>query len=281
MDTNPGSFTWRKVKAGEVKDSFGVDVPPGSYASDVVDQHENAWCGCCYMVCAAQMLEDRARILNAKRFRMTRANDKVDLQSLLDHFREVRVAPSWNSCLGGFPEHVLECVKSGSCILLWTKGKIEIVGYPRSVHQIEDTSSVMWNKFRISDTMRVPERFVKTEILNRGPLVLEISADTILSADEDGVVKDLSSKNIDHAVTVVGWEGDKWIVRNSWGTKGLFPGNSPDDESCVGRGYNYCNAEKREWRSDPRDPGFVLLPMEAKSLHKKKSPFLSCEVFVD
>ena len=69
---------------------------------------------------------------------------------------------------------------------------------------------------------KTPERFaVLEEIYARGPVVLEINAQTLKSVDREGIVTDLAPNVPNHAVSVVGWKqtsraGPCWIVRNSW-----------------------------------------------------------------
>ena len=64
----------------------------------------------------------------------------------------------------------------------------------------------------------MPHAAVRALLLRDGPVVLEVNARTLKSVDARGRVQDLTPRPSNHAVCVVGWEGDCWIVRNSWGT---------------------------------------------------------------
>ena len=111
--------------------------------------------------------------------------------------------------------------------------------------------------------------------MKNGTVVLEVDAGTLKKHDKKGVVTDLSATSLpNHAVTVIGWKGGNWIVRNSWG-KDRVPKQLPEDLNCVKRGKNDCKVEWETWTGDPEDPGFVLLPKHFPALHSKDpSPWI-------
>ena len=63
---------------------------------------------------------------------------------------------------------------------------------------------------------------MKKEIYLRGPIACGIDADPV--EDYTGGIVNITSNNINHIISVVGWDVDPmtntefWIVRNSWGT---------------------------------------------------------------
>ena len=58
---------------------------------------------------------------------------------------------------------------------------------------------------------------MKAEIYNRGPISCGVNADPILNYQGGVFDNNTVSKNINHIISVVGWEKDAWIIRNTWG----------------------------------------------------------------
>lgn len=264
-------LTWRRATEG---------VPPDRYASDAVDQHAEAWCGACYLVAAAQMVQDRAHVALARARGARVPPPRVSLQTLMDHFRERDVGPGWNACHGGFPEHVLQCLADGTCPLVMERGKRERWwGFARVTTRCPRADA----PFRVSEPRRVMPWDVRAALAD-GPVVLEVSATTLKRLDARGVARDLTPREPDHAVCVVGWETlvngvECWIVRNSWG-RARVPQSVPTDvDTCVARGRNDCAVAWEAWKGDPRDPGFLLLPISYAPLHAlAPSPWLVADV---
>lgn len=261
-------FTWRRVRgAGH--------TPDGRYASDPVDQHAASWCGACYLVAAAQMVQDRAHVALARQKGRWVVPPRLSLQALLDHHEEFEAAPGWCACHGGFPLHVLQCMERGECPLVLSDPCDRWWGFPRLVRSCPRPDA----RFSVRDARRVAPDAVR-EALRDGPVVLEVSAETLKRVNARGVVEDLAWRDPDHAACVVGWERDCWIVRNSWG-KERVPEAVPDDaEQCVARGHNACDVVAwQPWSGDPRDPGFLLLPQSFPPLHHRwPSPWIACTV---
>lgn len=58
---------------------------------------------------------------------------------------------------------------------------------------------------------------MKSEIYERGPIACGVNADPLTEYTK-GIYDDpTSSREINHIVSIVGWEKNAWIVRNSWG----------------------------------------------------------------
>jgi hypothetical protein len=125
---------------------------------------------------------------------------------------------------------------------------------------------------------RIAPSEVRRALVRDGPVVLEIDGEVLMTLDARGACVDLAPRPANHAVTVVGWRDEHWVVRNSWGGERV-PERLPPDLSCVGRGWNACVVEWRAWRGDPLDPGFALLPMRYAPLHETDpSPWIAARV---
>lgn len=273
----PADFSWRAVRASD-----GA-APPGRYAAEAVDQHRASWCGCCYMVAAVQCVEDRLHVARARSARAAPGRVRLSLQHVLDHFVELDAEPGWNACHGGFPLHVFECMGRGACPLVeegGLRGRPVWRGHPRPVDRTPVDAAP---RFRVANARRVPPDEVTRELLDRGPIVLEVSAHTLKKVDGRGVATDLTPRAANHAVAVVGWrdvDGEPcWIVRNSWGASRV-PRAVPRDVSCVSRDGNDCEVEWEPWSGDPTDPGFALLPCSYAPLRRADgvSPWVAADV---
>ena len=51
-------FSWRNITKEDGANMM-PPIPAGNYTTEVVDQHEANWCGCCYLVsrCKASTIE--------------------------------------------------------------------------------------------------------------------------------------------------------------------------------------------------------------------------------
>lgn len=55
-------------------------------------------------------------------------------------------------------------------------------------------------------------------LLNYGPLPIGIATDLFWYYYSSGVYECPESAEIDHAVLLVGYTADTWIIKNEWGT---------------------------------------------------------------
>jgi len=250
-----GPFTWRDMRSHS-------SVPDGMYASAIFDQHSMGWCGCCYIVAIVQTIEDRGHI--------ARPHDKrtrVDMQSVVDHFNTSTASEDaqWNACHGGYPMHVVECLVSGACPIVIGQHR-RWLGHPSRTKNTPLNTA----PFRVTSVTRISTHEIMEELYQRGPVVLEINAQTLKSCDDHGVVTDYTPGVPNHAVSVVGWKqthaGPSWIVRNSWGQHRV-PKNIPDDVMCVNEDGNRCEVQWEYWVGDPNMGGFCYLPMSHPVLH--------------
>lgn len=255
------------------------------------DQHENGWCGACYLVSAVQLIEDRWNLLVARQFPKTRKPPRglvttLSIQAALDHYDADAAASEdadWNGCHGGDPLDVLHCfVTDGRlCRPQRRTGVREWLGHVQAAAL--GTPRADEARFRVTRAYRVAPGSVKEEIMTNGTVGLCVNGDLIAGTDANGVVPmsaalDAALYTDDHAVCVVGWHGAYWLVRNSWGAR--RPAAGPNDVSCASRGANECSTTAAEWSSVDGKPGFCFLPMvhPPLSFDGEQSPWFAATV---
>ena len=226
------------------------------------------------------MVQDRAHIALSEE--TCGHPPRISLQVLMDHFKETDAEPGWNVCHGGHPLNVLRCLEDKTCPMVLEDIETRAwAGFARVVTRCPYPTA---HAFRVRNPRRIPPEQVKTQLWEHGPVVLEISAQTLKGVDARGVVRDLVPRESNHAVCVVGIvrvdDGTLcWVVRNSWG-KHRVPRELPADyEECVVPGRNRCMVDWDEWHGDPRNPGFCYLPTSFVPLHNRHpSPWIECDV---
>jgi hypothetical protein len=238
------------------------------FGDNVYDQHEMGWCGSCYVISAIQCLQDRLNI-----FQQTeKENDEhiiLNKKIILDNFSSVASQPGWNACHGGSALDVIECISNKKCSLIReTSNRNKWPGFvSKSTWKI---SNVVLRK---CVAYRVSYREVMEEVMENGPVILEINARLLKTVCENGKVRDEKLREPNHSVCVTGWKNmdgeDCWEIRNTWGMKRV-PKDIPSDISCVSEGTNVCRVEWEEWRGDPRRPGVCYIPMSNVNLHVGK-----------
>lgn len=236
----PVAFSWR---------DNGVAVQS-------VDQHEQGWCGACYLVATAQVAVDRYR----KKHLETHGRlplHVLDLQSLLNDFdvyQRGKEVASWTACKGGHSEDVSACLLEGHC-----RPKMVPPAARRWLGYVTfGQTSRKKPAFTVQGYYRVQPRDVKREIFDRGTVGLDINADVLLAA-VDGVVdaqSALQSSNEpeNHCVTVVGWTEACWVVRNSWGDR------LPEPRDCARYGCAAAPAASIRTTRFSHKEGYCLLP---------------------
>jgi len=176
----------------------------------VKDQGE---CGSCYTFSAVSVLEYHAGV-------------SISEQKIMDCSSSTN-GPSYG-CDGGWPENIFEYAKN-SPVVLEKDQPYQQKNFPcnqtceGSVITVERYGSVDQEKDKDSET-RIPY------ILNtHGPVTVAIDVGTteLLMSYEHGTFSGTAcGTDIDHAVTIVGYTPDYWIVRNSWsqywGDNGYF-----------------------------------------------------------
>lgn len=274
-------FSWQKVDAHVYNTMTGTLIAPGNYASLPFNQHQNGWCGACYLVSVVQMIQDRVHVALGKRDQSVQVYPwvKIDIQKVLNGYQRYK-APhtrSWNACQGGIPLSVMNAIAEDKIPLQFENSAW--LGYPN-----ESSSGPSDLKIRVKDTTRIlPTSDVESRILRNGPVVLNINAQLLKTADEYGIVRNVDEAKVsNHAVTVIGWETrneiECWILRNSWGDTDV-PKSLPSDIDCVKNGENTCRVELEKWNNDPHNPGYILLPKTYAPLHDdNNSPWFEASV---
>lgn len=163
-------------------------------------------CGSCYVFAATAVLEWYAGV-------------EISEQKLMDCSSSTN-GPSYG-CDGGWPETLFEYAQVNDVV----RGKDQpylAVNAPcnqtcgGSVSHVQHYGMLDMDKDEKSET-RIPY------MLNTyGPVVVSIDVGTteLLMSYQDGVFPGIACGNeVDHAVTIVGYTEDYWIVRNSWSDK--------------------------------------------------------------
>jgi C1A family cysteine protease len=141
--------------------------------------------------------------------------------------------------MNGAEQQILDCSRGGSCQGGWYDSVWEnLQGYgmasSKSYPYLGSDSQCRWSKatpFHWSAWGWLDERSpagmasvgaIKDGLCQRGPLATTMVARTIgFDAYQSGGVLNeaVPNKDIDHAVTIVGWDDRKqaWLVKNSWG----------------------------------------------------------------
>lgn len=160
-------------------------------------------CGSCYTFSAVSVLEYHAGV-------------SISEQKIMDCSSSTN-GPSYG-CDGGWPENIFEYAKH-SAVVLEKDQPYLAKNLPcnqtceGSVIQVKRYGSVDNEKDNNSET-RIPY------ILNtHGPVSVAIDVGTteLLMSYEDGIFPGVAcGSELDHAVTIVGYTPEYWIVRNSW-----------------------------------------------------------------
>lgn len=160
-------------------------------------------CGSCYTFSAVSVLEYHAGV-------------SISEQKIMDCSSSTN-GPSYG-CDGGWPENIFEYAKNSPVVLEKDQPYLQ-KNLPcnqtceGSVIQIKRYGSVDQEKDEDSET-RIPY------ILNtHGPVAVAIDVGTteLLMSYENGIFPGAAcGTEIDHAVTIVGYTPEYWIVRNSW-----------------------------------------------------------------
>ena len=282
----PTEWNWQDITATDAKrweETFGKPLAIGSYTSFVFNQHLSKWCGCCYLVSAIQMLQDRLNLAIGLRnpTHIMQPSVEVDMQHALDAYNRARLENTdehvWNACKGGSPLHVLQTIQRGKCKLRMLPGAGGIWhGHPCSIDEEQSSNSI---RIEHAQQLQNVQEYIKWRIFRCGTVVLGVNAQCINIddiAERGGVIDETHTESANHAVTVVGWKmvgtQECWIVRNSWGTE-HSPTKLPDTMDCVEIGHNNCDVLKRSWAGDPQNPGYVYIPLNFAGIRGLPSPW--------
>ena len=176
-----------------------------SYITPVKDQGD---CGGCFAFAAATVLEYWSR----------REGEPKSLspQSLMDCPSRPS-EPNNDGCEGGLMEYVFEYAKHHSVPLE--------VDVPYKERDDTCSKNTLWSRVAVKGykvLMHADNRRAEGElealIHAYGPVSVGIDS-TTMEDYKGGIFRaNMCSRDIDHAVTVVGYTENAWIVKNSWGT---------------------------------------------------------------
>jgi len=183
-----------------------VDWRSNGYVSPVMDQGD---CGDCFAFASAVVLE---YWLARETGRLT----PLSPQSLMD------CTSGWGrpdvGCDGGLMEYVFEYAKNHPVITLSDAPYLE--------RQTHCPGRPMHTRLRVNDyrvLMREDDPHAEDQIpalLHKyGPVAVGIDSSSLAMENyNDGVFQaSYCTADIDHAVTIVGYTDDAWIIKNSWG----------------------------------------------------------------
>ena len=290
-DSLPDQWSWQNVSERDAKlwtSLMHRKLAIGTYTSPVINQHRSRWCGCCYMVAALQMIQDRVHIFMGSGDYFDGPMTpyiEFDAQVALnkyDKYQRLSQHKPWNACRGGDPLKVLQAIQLKSVPLLIVPG----MGFCWVGHPVVDTATYDVNHtIDIKDARKIEDLSVdniKREIFTRGPVVLGINAEYMKMANGGGYLPaDVNVQSRNHAVSVVGWRKtdgvEYWVLRNSWG-KTHVPENKPSDVTCVSVGENSCDVKTEQWKSDFSNPGYVYAPLMHPHFFEEPSPWYAADV---
>ena len=290
----PTEWSWQSIRSMNSNlyaKAFGKTLKLGSYTSPVINQHRSQWCGCCYMIAALQVLQDRTHIIMGSRgtfdgpmMPWIEFDSQIALDTYDTYHRPTLQQP-WNACRGGDPLKVFQAIERDVVPLVIVNGIGSVwLGYPnvdRKKYKSDHNLKVI-NSRHIQD--QSPD-IIKQEIFKNGPIVLGINAQYIKETDVWGYLPlegNVGPRN--HAVSVVGWKKNKdieyWIIRNSWG-KSMVPEDKPSDIKCVTVGENLCKVNMDTYTSDPGNLGYIYAPIHHPHfIELKPSPWYTADIIV-
>jgi C1A family cysteine protease len=130
-------------------------------------------------------------------------------------------------------QDTLDCSHKGSCEGGWwafdnliNKGSATEASYPYRAVQGNCNASVnrpyraeMWGYVGAGSSRHDVDK-IKEALCRFGPLAVCVRATDAFQAYTGGVFDEFASGDINHAVTLIGWDDTKqsWLIKNSWGT---------------------------------------------------------------
>jgi len=193
-----------------------------SFVTPVKDQQS---CGGCYAFASATVLEYWSKKMGTPK--------SLSVRNLLD------CTSGWNQpndgCEGGLMEYVFEYTKNHPVDLE--------TNYPFISNSIKSTCpNKLWTHVTVSDyKVLVIDENARAEqqipyiLHNFGPISIGIDSKNMNDYTGGVFTGDMCSNDIDHAVTIIGYTNDAWIIKNSWG-----PDWGVDGYLYLERGKNAC-----------------------------------------
>lgn len=209
------------------------NVDGTNYLTRMLNQHIPQYCGSCWAHAAMSVLADRIKIRrNAKS-----PDINLSIQFILNCGSEIA-----GTCHGGTATGAFDFIEQTGYIPFDTCqiyqacssdshegfcGSVDWTCKPENICRTCSTFSDEGGKCvgvshfpnaTVNEYGNVDGVYaMKSEIYKRGPITCGVHADPLIEYT-NGVYDDPTSlKDINHIVSIVGWEDDVWIVRNSWG----------------------------------------------------------------
>jgi hypothetical protein len=129
-------------------------------------------------------------------------------------------------------QDTLDCSGVGSCAGGWwahqyliNKGSATEAGYPYTAHKAtcknvsRPYKAITWGY--VGNSSSIPSvSAIKQALCQHGPLAVALRATGSFHAYTDGVFNEFASGDVNHGVTLIGWDDSKgaWLIKNSWGT---------------------------------------------------------------
>lgn len=173
-------------------------------------------CGSCWIFAALGSIES-TYLLNGKT-----KNTHFDLseQQLVDCARD-------NGCNGGTSKMAFEYVKNNFATYeRYLQYRARNSQCPSNIDEYPEAASIknycIRSRLHYSNgfqTEELSDEDIQSALVEFGPLYIGIDSNPLISRNYRGGVMDDSSctKDINHAVVLVGYTPDAWIVKNSWG----------------------------------------------------------------
>jgi Pyruvate/2-oxoacid:ferredoxin oxidoreductase delta subunit len=158
-------------------------------------------CGACWSFCTTATFQDVKRIFG-------------ETEDLSEQYLLSCANPTEWSCNGGFFGH--DAHKS-------PRGAVLASEYPYTGTDSACKSGLnyrwkltSWAYLPGGETPTVND--IKAAIYKYGPISIGVAADSSFSNYSGGIFQGSGSTSLNHAVNLVGWGTDHWILRNSWGS---------------------------------------------------------------
>ena len=134
-------------------------------------------------------------------------------------------------------QYTMDCYRNGGCGGDWFETVFDYAKNSKGLPKEKDYGpyearsgrcrDVMGAFYKIDDFGYVgsqsgvpPTQDIKNAMVAYGPIAVAVAADNAFSNYRAGTVFKGNSRNVNHAVILIGWDDDKgaWLMRNSWGT---------------------------------------------------------------
>jgi hypothetical protein len=161
-------------------------------------------CGSCWAMSTSATFQDVLRV-------------KGEIRDLSEQYLLSCTKPGeWNCANGGFFAHDMHMAP---------RGGVDAKDYPYTGTDSACKSGLTyhqqiakWSYLAGGENPSVDE--IKSALVQYGPLSVGVAVDDAFSNYKGGIFKDTGYRQMNHAVNLVGWGVDHWIMRNSWGNWG-------------------------------------------------------------